>query len=146
VPTVEGEQAGIKVCEAQMASRAKEFETVQVLGMPWGQYGTRPLAEVYSPLHQSLDITETALRYFRRPHHEINIVFTVTIKAGTGRDSDDSAIEAHMRHPDLCRLREHLLVKTLATPYHRRQDGHFLARIRGAQVRQNLLSGLGGNA
>src|SRR5262249_62330765 len=93
VPTVEGEQAGIKVCEAQITSRAEEFETVQVLGMPWCQHSARPLPEVYSTLHQSLDIAETAPGNFGRPHDEIDIVFTVTIKGRTGRDSDDSAIE-----------------------------------------------------
>ena len=114
--------------------------------MPWGQDGTRPLSEVYSTLHQSLDIAQTTPSDFGRSNHEIDVVFTVTIEGWAGRDSDDSAIEAHMRHPDLCRLREHLLVKTLATAHDRRENCHFLVRIRCAEVRQDLLSGLGSNA
>src|SRR5262245_8982818 len=103
VPTVEGEQAGIKVCEAQITSRAEEFETVQVLGLPWCQHSARPLPEVYRTLHQSLDIAETAPGDFGRPNHEIDVVFTVTIKGRTSRNSDNNAIEAHICHTDLCR-------------------------------------------
>jgi hypothetical protein len=47
-----------------------------------------------------------------------------------------------MRHTDLRRLREHLLVKTLAAAHDRRENRHFLVRIRRAQVRQDLLGGL----
>src|SRR6516165_10860939 len=130
VPTVEGEQAEIKVCEAQITSGAEEFETVQVLGLPWCQHSARPLPEVYSTLHQSLDIAETAPSNFSRPNHEINIVFAVTIKRGTGREGDDRAIEAHMRHADLRRLREYLFVKTLAAAHYRSEHRHFLVRIR----------------
>src|SRR5215468_645963 len=119
VPTVEGEQAGIKVCEAQITSRAEKFETVQVLGLPWCQHSARPLPEVYRTLHQRLDLAETAPGDFGRPNHEIDVVFTVTIKGRTSRDSDNSAIEAHMRHTDLRRLREHLLMKTLTAAHDR---------------------------
>src|SRR5215475_10185282 len=145
VPTVEGEQAGIKVCEAQITSRAEEFETVQVLGLPWRQHSARPLPEVYSTLHQSLDSAATAPGDFGRPNHEIDVVFTVTIKGRTSRDSDHSAIEAHMRHTDLRRLREYLLMKTLTAAHNRGENRHLLVRIRGAQVRQDLLGGLRGN-
>src|SRR5262249_9591056 len=80
-----------------------------------------------------------------RPNNEIDIVFAVTIEAWTGCEGDDSAIEAHMCHADFCRLREHLLMKTLAASHHRSEDRHFLGSICRGQVRQDLLGSLRGN-
>jgi hypothetical protein len=145
VPTVEGEQTRIKLSEAQVTSRAKEFQTVQVLGVPWGQYSTRPLPEVHGTLHERLDLAQVLPGDCSCPDDEIDIVFAVTIESRTGRESDDNAIEAHMRHTDFRRLREHLLVKTLAASHHRSENRHLLVRIRRVQVRQELLGGLGGN-
>ena len=55
MPTIEGKQARIQLSEAQVTSGAKEFETVQMLSVPWGQHGTRSCSELYSTLHESLD-------------------------------------------------------------------------------------------
>ena len=50
MPAVEGEQARVEIGEAQVTPWAKEFETVEVFGMAWGEDRTRPLAEVQGPL------------------------------------------------------------------------------------------------
>ena len=71
-------------------------------------------------------------------------MFAVTIEGGTGRDGNDSAVETHLRYPDLRRLREHLLVETLAAAYYRSENRHLLVRIRRVQVHQDLLGGLRG--
>src|SRR6266508_1606165 len=145
VSTVKGEQTGIKLSKAQVTSGTKEFETIQMLGMPWCQDSTRPLPEVHSALHQGLDLAEALPGEAGRADDQIDVVFAVTIECRTGGESNHSAIEAHMRHADLGRLCQYLLMKTLAAAHHWRQDRHFLVSIRGAQVCQDLLGALGGN-
>src|SRR5438128_123983 len=128
-----------------MTSGTKEFETVEMLGMPWRQDSTRPLPEVHGALDQGLNLAEALPGEPGRADDKIDVVFAVTIERRTGGEGNHSAIETHMRHADLCRLRQYLLMKTLAAAHHRRQDRHFLVSVRRTQMRQDLLSALGGN-
>ena len=116
-----------------------------MLGMPWCEHGTRPLSKMYGTFHQSLDIAQVPPGEPGRANDEIDVVFAVTIESWAGGESDYSAIEADMGHADLRGVREHLLVKTLAAAHNRSEDRHFLARIRRAQVRQDLFGSLGGD-
>ena len=57
----------------------------------------------------------------RRPDDKIDVVLAVAIECRAVGESGHRAIEAHVRHPTLGRLSQHLSMKPLTTPHHGRQ-------------------------